>query len=114
MNALLDNSLVALLLVASVLYAFAKLGPKKAWRRTLAGLLARAPAALHLRSAAQRLAGAAAETTQGACGGCDNCASESRAAAPAGSLDAGHTDGGRTEIRVPIANIARARRSQQG
>ena len=102
MNALLDDSLVALLLTASFLYAFAKLGPKKAWRRTLAmlaAILMRAPAMLHLRPTAQRLAGAAVEKTQGACGGCDNCASGARASA--------------TETRVPIANIARARRPQQ-
>jgi hypothetical protein len=100
MNSWLDESLVGLLLTASLLYAFATLGPRSIRRRMLAllaALLARAPTTL-LHSAAQRLEGAAAEKTQGACGGCDNCGSEKAT--------------GRTEIRVPIGNL-RARRSQQ-
>ncbi len=109
MNAFVDDSLVGLMLFASFVYAFATLGPKTAWRRTLgvlAAWLGRTPAALHLHSAARRLAGAAEEKAQGACGGCDHCGSEK-------SSPAGRSDGGGSEIRVPIANIARTRRSQR-
>ncbi len=100
MNTFLDDSLVGLMLSAALAYAFATLGPQKAWRRVLAMLavmLERAPRALGLRPAAQRLAAAAAAKIQGACGGCDNCASQKSPPA------------GRTEIRVPIGSIARAR-----
>ena len=126
MNALLDDSLVGMVLLASSLYVFAALGPKKARRRmltSLALLLARVP---HLRAAAQRLARGAEDKAQGACGGCHNCAAEARPAlrvqpqtdagctdagrADAGRADAGRADAGRAEIRVPLANIARLRR----
>jgi hypothetical protein len=103
MNALVDDCLVGLMLLMSLLYAFAKLGPRNARRSMLAMLarvLQRAPAALRATSMAQRLAGAAGAKEQGACGGCDTCGSESRAApTPA-------------EIRVPIARIGRARHSR--
>jgi hypothetical protein len=98
MNAYLDDSLVALILLACSLYVIATLGPSAARRRVLAmlaRLLARAPM-LRLRSAGRRLAGAA-DKTQGACGGCDNCGSEPRP----------HARG--TDIAIPIAAIRRAR-----
>jgi hypothetical protein len=100
MNEVLDNSLVGLMLLASILYALAKLSPRNARQRVLgrlAELLARAPSALRLAWAAQRLA-RAADDKPGACGGCDTCGSEPR---PQSSS---------AEIRVPIASIARARR----
>jgi hypothetical protein len=98
MNAVLDNSLVGLMLLASILYAFAALGPRNARRRMLARLgqwLARAPRALHLAAAAQRLARAAEDKAQGACGGCDSCGSEPR------------PQSGSAEVSVPLASIAR-------
>jgi hypothetical protein len=104
MSAVLDNSLVGLALLASILYAFATLSPRNTRRRVfgrLAELLARAPKALRLRPAAERLARAAGAKAQGACGGCDSCGSEPQA----------QTSG--AEISVPIARIARARASRQ-
>jgi hypothetical protein len=102
MNAVLDNSLVGLALVASVGYALVALSPRNARRRGLGRLaewLFRAPKALRLESAAQRLARAA--DAKGSCGGCDTCGSESKPQ----SSDA--------EIRVPISSIARARSPRQ-
>jgi hypothetical protein len=103
------------MLFASVVYAFATFGPKRAWRRalaTLAAWLERTPTALHLHAAARRLAGAADEKAHGACGGCNNCGSEK--SSPAERIGAApRSDPGSSEIRVPIANIARARRTQQ-
>ncbi len=103
MSVVLDDALVGLLLMASVLYAFATLSPRNMRRRMLGRLaawLARAPRALRLAAAAQRLARAADEKAAGACGGCDNCGSES---APQSSSP---------EIRVPLANIARRPRQE--
>jgi len=100
MNALLDDSLVGLLLLVSALYALAALGPSDLRRRVLgalAALLERAPAALRLRAAAQRLARATEAKAPGACGGCDNCASGTPPANTGG------------EIKVPISSIARSR-----
>jgi len=100
MNAVLDDSLVGLMLIACSIYAFAKLGPSAAWRRVLsllAAMFARAPTALRLRSAGLKLARAAAEKAQGGCGGCGNCGSEAQPQASG------------AEIGVPIANIPRAR-----
>jgi hypothetical protein len=100
MTAVLDNSLVGLALLASILYAFATLSPRNTRRRVfgrLAELLARAPKALKLTAAAERLARAAGAKVQGACGGCDSCEAQNSGA----------------EIRVPITSIARARASRQ-
>ena len=105
MNALLDDSLVGLVLLISALYALAALGPRNVRRRALAmlaALLARAPAALRLGAAARRLASTADAKAQGACGGCDNCGTETPAASTGG------------EIKVPIAHIARSRPARQG
>jgi hypothetical protein len=104
MNILLDDSLVGLVLLVSALYALAALGPRNVRRRvltTLAALLARVPAALRLRPAAQRLARAADAKAQGACGGCDNCGSATPTANTGG------------EIKVPISSIARSRPLRQ-
>jgi hypothetical protein len=100
MNAFLDDSLVGLLLLCSAVYALTRLGPRKLRRRllaALAALLARAPAAL--RPAAEQLGKAAEANAQGACGGCDNCGSETQ------------TSRAGDEIKVPIANIKRHWRS---
>jgi len=100
MSTLLDGSVVGLALLASVGYAVSSLGPRS-WRvRLLAAtsrLAERAPSYLKLGSIARRLAAAAIVKPQGACGGCDNCGTESATAphsAPA-------------EVKVPVANITR-------
>jgi len=106
MNAWLDDSLVALTLLACTLYAFAKLGPSAARRGVLAMLaafLARIPAPLGLGSAARRLARAAEDKPAGACGGCDSCGTAARRPA---------TPARGAEIAVPIAAISRARRAR--
>jgi hypothetical protein len=107
MNAWLDDSLVALMVLACSFYAFAKLGPSAARRvvqARLAAFLARVPAPLGLGSAARRLARAAEDKAPGACGGCDSCGSATRRPA---------TPAGGAEIGVPIASIPRARRARQ-
>jgi len=101
MNTFLDDSLVGVLLLVSAGYAFSALGPRNLRRRMLSALsagLTRLPTALGVRRAAQRLARAADTKPQGACGGCDSCASvpPARSAAP--------------EIKVPIASIGRVQR----
>jgi hypothetical protein len=100
MNTLLDGSLVALALLASVGYAVSSLGPRTLRVRLLAAtsrLLALAPSYFRLGRVARRLAAAALVKPQGACGGCDNCATES-AAAPHSAA---------AEFKVPVANITR-------
>jgi hypothetical protein len=95
MNAVLDNLLVGALLLASVGYAVYKLGPRTLKTRILAAAgraLAAAPAFLRLGAAATRLA---ATKAPGACGGCDNCGSES--AEPKAAA----------EIKIPVAKIGR-------
>jgi hypothetical protein len=98
MNAVLDNLLVGAVLLASVGYAVYKLGPRTLRKRIVVALstaLAAAPPFLKLGAAAQRL-GASAGKAQGACGGCDNCGSES-AAAPSASA----------EVKIPVGKIGR-------
>jgi hypothetical protein len=97
MNAVLDNFLVAAVLLVSLGYAVFKLGPRTFRQRILGQLsliLAAAPSFLRLAGVAQRLA-AASGKTQGACGGCDNCGETS--SAPQSS----------PEINVPVAKIGR-------
>jgi hypothetical protein len=98
MNALLDNFLVAAVLLLSLGYALVKLGPRTLRQRILGHLsrmIAAAPAFLRLAGVAQRLATASGKA-QAACGGCDSCGTES-ASAPQPS----------SEIKVPIAKIGR-------
>ena len=98
MNAVLDNLLVAAVLLASVGYAAVKLGPRTVRKRILGALslvLESAPAFLKLGNVAQRLA-AASGKAQKACGGCDNCGAES-ASLPQTS----------SEINVPLSRIRR-------
>jgi hypothetical protein len=95
---LLDATLVALVLAASVGYALYSLGPKslRRWLGTaLADAAARAPAALHLGRIERRLREAAGGS--GACGGCDSCAPSADEA------------GAGKEIRVPAASIGKRR-----
>ena len=99
MNALLDNLLVAALLLASICYAVYKLGPRTLRKRILAAIsraMAAAPPSLKLGAAAQRL-DASAGKAQGACGGCDNCGSES----------ASESQPSPAEIKIPVAKIGR-------
>ncbi|MDP9008704.1 MAG: hypothetical protein M3N91_08355 [Pseudomonadota bacterium] len=99
MNAVLDNFLVGVLLLASLSYAVYKLGPRTLKKRILAALsrmMSAAPAYLRLGRAAQRLTVASAGTA-GSCGGCDNCGSESSPEPKPSSA----------EIKIPVANIGR-------
>ncbi len=97
MNHFLDDLLVGAVLILSLGYALAKLGPRSLRGRILVGLsraLMSAPPAWRLGPMAQRLA-AASGKTQAACGGCDNCGTES----PAQQVSA--------EISVPVGKIGR-------
>jgi hypothetical protein len=98
MNAVLDNLLVAAVLIASVGYAVVKLGPRTLRKRILGALglaFESAPAFLKLTIVAQRLA-AASGKAQAACGGCDNCGAESTSPPQSSS-----------EINVPVSKITR-------
>ncbi len=100
MNAVLDNFLVGVLLLASVSYAVYKLGPRTLKRRilrTLSRATAAAPVFLRLGRVAQKLDAASLGSAQGACGGCDNCGTESSSEPQASSA----------EIKVPVAKIGR-------
>jgi hypothetical protein len=97
MNTVLDNFLVAAVLLVSLGYALVKLGPRSLRKRILGQLsliLAAAPPFLKLAGVAQRLA-AASGKNQAACGGCDTCGTES--SSPQSP----------SEINVPIAKIGR-------
>jgi hypothetical protein len=97
MNAVLDNFLVAAVLLLSLGYALLKLGPRS-WRKRifwqLSLILAAAPSFLKLADAAQRLAVASGKNPA-ACGGCDSCGTES----PVPQSP--------SEINVPVAKIRR-------
>lgn len=98
MNAVLDDLLVGAVLLISLGYAVIKLGPRTLRKRifeALSQVLAGAPAFLGLKKVAQRLANAPGKA-QGACGGCDNCGTESSSAPPQQS-----------EINVPVNRIGR-------
>jgi len=98
MNAVLDNFLVAAVLLVSLGYALIKLGPRTLRQRILwhlSRVLAAAPSFLRLAGVAQRLA-AASGKNQAACGGCDSCGTESSSVPQSPS-----------EINVPIAKIGR-------
>ena len=97
MNPLLDDLLVGAALLLSLVYALVKLGPRALRTRMLeisSRMLAAAPAVFRLGRAAQRLS-AASGKAPGACGGCDNCGSES--SPPKVSA----------EISVPVGKIRR-------
>jgi hypothetical protein len=100
MNGILDNFLVGLALIVSAAYAVASLGPKSLRGRmfaTLGRVMARAPAFLHLRRAAQWFMVASVGKSSGACGGCDSCASDQ------GTVHKPEE----SEVNVPVAKIGR-------
>lgn len=104
MNPVLDDILVAAALLASAVYALFALGPRTLRQRALsriAGWALRAPARLGLRGLAARL-GAASAKASGACGGCDNCGSESVATENQASASG-------ADIKIPLASIGRRR-----
>jgi hypothetical protein len=104
MSGIVDNLLVGLVLLLSLGYAVASLGPRSFRKRmlqTLSRWMGRAPAFLGLKRAAQRLGAASTAKAQGACGGCDDCGSE---AAP-------KTNAASSEINVPIGKIGRRAQS---
>jgi len=109
MNGFLDDFLVGLILLAGFGYAAYALGPKRFRARLLTGLAAlmgRLPGFLGTRGVAGRLADRARLKSGGACGGCDNCGSET--AAPA-TTTVTTADRAPTEIRVPLAKIGKRR-----
>jgi hypothetical protein len=96
-NAVLDNFLVAAVLMVSLGYVLIKLGPRTLrqrilWRLSL--IFAAAPSFLRFGGLAQRLS-AASGKTQAACGGCDSCGESSSAPQPP------------SEINVPIGKVGR-------
>ncbi len=98
MNAVLDNFLVGMVLLFSMGYAAYKLGPRRLRAqllKTVSRLLSAAPAFLRWDRAAQKLT-AAAGGPAGACGGCDNCGTQT---SPPQSSSA--------EIKIPAASIRR-------
>jgi hypothetical protein len=97
MNGILDDFLVGAVLLASIGYAVFRLGPK-GWKKRILEASGRAleaaPASFKLGALAQRLQTASGKS-QAACGGCDNCGTESAAPQSSG------------EINVPVAKIGR-------
>jgi hypothetical protein len=103
MSGIVDNLLVGLVLLLSLGYAVAALGPRSFRKRmlqTLSRWMGRTPAFLGLKSAAQRLSAASTAKAQGACGGCDDCGGE-----------APKSDASSSEINVPVGKIGRRARS---
>jgi hypothetical protein len=114
MNKVLDNGLVALVVIASVAYALASLGPKRRLRRVWAGLARLAASAsprLHLGGIARRLERAAAKSA-GSCAQCANCEPAPAVRGKSPSAE-GRAVGGRfaqvrgSEIRVPLEHIGK-------
>jgi hypothetical protein len=102
MNGILDDFLVGLVLIISAGYAMYSLGPRSLRSRTFAALgrvIARAPAFPGVGRLAGWLAAASADKSKGACGGCDNCGSDSETT-PAST-------GAASEVRVPLAKIGK-------
>jgi hypothetical protein len=100
MHSFLDDSVVGLVLFASVIYAVFSLGPRALRRRLLAAastLLRRLPKFLGLRDVALRLDRVASTKADGACGGCDNCGSEQSSTAPSSG----------SEFRIPLSKIGK-------
>jgi hypothetical protein len=110
MHSVLDNLLVAGVILASVAYATYSLGPKALRRRLTQGtavLLRKLPAMLHLRGAALRLE-AASQKPGGSCGGCDNCGSAAPATGTKSATDStGSAAAAATEIHIPVSTIRR-------
>ena len=95
MSGILDKVLVGLVVLLSIGYAIASLGPRN-WRRQILAaasrVVGRAPAFLGLKKAARRLDAASAKA-RAACGGCDDCGTEVQESA--------------SEIKVPVGKIGR-------
>ncbi len=109
MNKVLDDALVACVLIASVGYALASLGPKAQLRRlwkALARLAGSAPPRLHLGAIARRLEGAAAKSA-GGCGGCESCDPEPASGGNSSGAERRAADGRGSEVRVPLEKIGR-------
>ena len=100
MHRVVDNVLVASVLLVSFAYAVLSLGPRSLRRRLLDGaaaLLLRLPRFLGVRVLARRL-GNAAESGSGACGGCDSCGAKPPANA-----------GESMDVGVPLSKIGKRR-----
>ncbi len=100
MRFILDDVLVGLVLLASVVYAVFSLGPRSLRGRLLTGaaaLLRRLPGFAGLHELAQRLDTAASIKAKGACGGCDTCGSEQPPTAPSSG----------PEVRIPVSKIGK-------
>jgi hypothetical protein len=100
MQFFLDDLLVGLVLLVSVIYAVFSLGPRSLRGRLLIGasaLLRRLPGFPGLHELASRLQTAATLKAKGSCGGCDNCASEQPPTAPASG----------PEVRISVSKIGK-------
>jgi hypothetical protein len=100
MHSFLDDLLVGVALLASVIYAVFSLGPRTLRGRLLvaaSALLRRLPRALRLHGVALRLDAAAMRKTKGACGGCDDCGSEQSPTAQRSGSD----------VRISVSEIGR-------
>jgi hypothetical protein len=109
MNRMLDNGLVALVLLASLGYALLSLGPKAQVRRlrlALARLAASAPPQLHLGAIARRLQAAAAKGA-GGCAGCENCEPEPASGVKPSEAGRRAADSRAAEVRVPLEKIGK-------
>jgi hypothetical protein len=104
MNPVLDDIMVAVVLLASALYVLFALGPRALKRQALSRIAdwaLRAPAGFGLHRLAARL-GKASTKASGACGGCDSCGSEGAAAKVSAS-------GSSAEVKIPLGSIGRRR-----
>ena len=100
MHILLDDVVVGLALLASVVYALISLGPKTLRSRLLGGasaMLLRLPRIPGLPEFALRLQRAAALKAKGSCGGCDNCGSEQSPGASSAAPD----------VRIPVSKVGK-------
>ena len=98
MNAFLDDFIVGAVLLASIGYALVKLGPKTLRKRILEAssrAIKAVPKPLGLDGVAKRLEAASVKAAA-ACGGCDNCGTESTSAPQSSG-----------EFSVPVSKIGR-------
>jgi hypothetical protein len=98
MNGFVDEFIVGAVLLVSVGYAVFKLGPKAlraAILQTLSRAIKETPRSFRLGGLAQRLEIASGKNPA-ACGGCDNCGTETNSAPQSSG-----------EISVPVAKIGR-------
>lgn len=105
MRHLLDDAVVGVLLLVSLVYAALALGPRSLRRRAasrLALLSPCMPVRFGMRSLARRWSERLAVKSAGACGGCDDCARAVNE--PATSVMPAAANG---EVRMPISQIGR-------